>query len=71
MTVMEPVASAKTTTTVDARKAVTTPAKTAAVATATPTTGADQHERAACCSQWPLRAAKISRLRKCGSGRKG
>ena len=80
MTVMESVASAKTTTTtVDARKAVTTPAKTAAVATAkatpvpaaTPTTGADQHERAACCSQWPLRAAKISRLCKRGSGGKG
>ena len=78
MAVMESVASAKTTTTVDARKAVTTPAKTTVatakatpVPAATPTTGADQHERAACCSQWPLRAAKISRLCKCGSGGKG
>ena len=68
---MESVASAKTTTTVDAREAATAPAKTAAVAAtskatpvsaATPTTGADQHERAACCSQWPLRAADTARL---------
>ena len=79
MTVMETMASAKTTTTMDACEAVTTPAKATTVAAAkatpvpaaTPTTGADQHERAACCSQWPLRAAKIARLCKCDSGGKG
>jgi hypothetical protein len=59
---------------------VTTSAKNAAVATstkatpvpaATSTTGADQHERATCCSQWQLRTADIARLCKCGGGGKG
>ena len=80
MTVMESVASAKTTTAVDARKAVTTRAKTAAAATtakATPvpattsTTGANQHERATCCCQWQLRTAETARLCKCGGGGNG
>jgi hypothetical protein len=80
MTVMEPVASAKTTTTVNARKAVTTRAKTAAAATtakatpvpaATATSGANQHERATCCSPWQLRTAEIARLCKCGGGGNG